>query len=55
MLAEFEAFGWNDGKLEGVGEHDDTVMCFWHLNWAIDKLVGSAMHELTAGVNDTRG
>jgi hypothetical protein len=41
MLAEFEAFGWNDGKLEGVGEHDDTVMCFWHLNWGLDRLLWS--------------
>lgn len=37
FLAELEAFGWVDGKLQGVGEHDDTVMAFWHLNWGIDK------------------
>jgi hypothetical protein len=30
LLSEFEAFGWTDGKLEGVGEHDDRVMSFWH-------------------------
>lgn len=36
LETEFPAFGWNDGKLEGVGEHDDTVMCFWHLNWGLD-------------------
>jgi hypothetical protein len=39
FLAECEAFGWVDGKLQGVGEHDDTVMCFWHLNWALDRLM----------------
>lgn len=39
MLDEFEAFGWNDGKLEGVGEHDDTVMCFWHLDWGLKRLL----------------
>jgi hypothetical protein len=33
LLAEFEAYGWQDGKLGGVGEHDDTVATFWHLNW----------------------
>ena len=38
FLAECEAFGWSDGKLQGVGEHDDTVMCWWHLNWALDRL-----------------
>ena len=36
MLAEFEAFGWVDGRLMGVGEHDDTVMCWYHLNYGID-------------------
>lgn len=36
MLAEFEAFGWVDGKLQGVGEHDDTVMCWYHLNYGLD-------------------
>lgn len=35
---EAEAFGWTDGHLEGVGEHDDTVMCWWHLSWAMDRL-----------------
>lgn len=35
FLAEAEAFGWVDGKLEGVGEHDDTVMCWWHLNYGL--------------------
>ena len=39
LLAEFEAFGWVDGKLEGVGEHDDAVMCFWHLAWGIQTLM----------------
>lgn len=39
FLAEAEAFGWVDDKLEGVGEHDDTVMCWWHLSWGLDKLV----------------
>lgn len=38
FLAEAEAFGWVDGKLEGVGEHDDTVMCFWHMDWGLDRL-----------------
>lgn len=36
FLAEAEAFGWVDGKLMGVGEHDDTVMCWYHLNYGID-------------------
>jgi hypothetical protein len=39
FLAEAEAFGWVDGKLQGVGEHDDTVMAWWHLDWALNRLV----------------
>jgi hypothetical protein len=39
LLTEFEAFGWVNGKLEGVGEHDDAVMCFWHLAWGIQTLL----------------
>lgn len=38
MLGEFEALGWVDGNLEGVGEHDDLVMCFWHLDWGMTRL-----------------
>lgn len=34
---ELEAFGWVDGKLQGAGEHDDTVMAFWHLEWAMQR------------------
>lgn len=38
FLSEAEAFGWVDGKLEGVGEHDDTVMAWYHLQWAMNLL-----------------
>lgn len=40
FLSEAENFGWKDGKLEGVGEHDDTVMAWWHLSWGFRKLLG---------------
>jgi hypothetical protein len=33
--AEMHAFGWKDGKLQGVGEHDDAVMAWWFLDRAI--------------------
>jgi phage terminase large subunit-like protein len=42
LLSEFEAFGWVEGKLQGVGEHDDAVMCFWHLDWAINTMILNA-------------
>lgn len=50
FLTELEAFGWVDGKLQGVGEHDDTVMAFWHLNWGIDKLVLEGPSEVRRGL-----
>jgi hypothetical protein len=28
-IGEMQAFGWADGKLQGVGSHDDTVMAMW--------------------------
>lgn len=36
-LVEMEAFGWSDDKLEGVGEHDDRVMAFWHMWWGMER------------------
>lgn len=29
FIEELMAFGWSQGKLQGVGAHDDTVMAFW--------------------------
>ena len=52
FLAECEAFGWVDGKLQGVGEHDDTVMAFWHLNWGIDKFLAMGTSEQHRGNQD---
>lgn len=54
FLAELEAFGWVDGHLMGVGEHDDTVMCFWHLNWGIDYFT-SAGSQRNSGQQHSRG
>ncbi len=28
-ITEMQSFGWADGKLQGVGAHDDTVMALW--------------------------
>lgn len=39
LLTEFEAFQFVDGGLEGVGEHDDTVMAFWHLSWGMARML----------------
>lgn len=57
LLNEFEAFGWNDGKLEGVGEHDDTVMSFWHASWMCEALLGNGTvsEEFIGVVQGARG
>lgn len=56
FVAELGAFSWVDGKLQGVGEHDDTVMAFWHLNYGIDLLLGgnSGVGEYHRGMQDGR-
>lgn len=40
FLAQCGAFGWHDGKLEGVGEHDDMVMSWWHCSWGLKEASG---------------
>ena len=49
FLSELESFGWNDDKLEGVGEHDDTVMAWWHNSWGLDQLIGQRGSISVAG------
>lgn len=49
FLSELESFGWNDGKLQGVGEHDDTVMAWWHLNWAMDRMALQQVRSFSRG------
>lgn len=34
LIAELSAFTWVDGKLQGLGAHDDTVMALWIANEA---------------------
>jgi hypothetical protein len=53
LLAEFGAFGWQDGKLEGVGAHDDMVMAFWHCTWGV-RMMGQRLDEFHAGTQDGR-
>ncbi len=33
--SELAAFGWHEGKLHGVGEHDDAVMASWLVERAV--------------------
>jgi hypothetical protein len=34
-VTELQAFGWAEGKLQGVGAHDDTVIAQWICDHAI--------------------
>ena len=36
--SEAAAFGWVDGKLQGVGEHDDTVMAWFFAEKAVREI-----------------
>lgn len=53
--SEMNAFGWKDDKLQGVGEHDDTVMAFWLLERAvrlINTLLQAGPEEQFVGLAD---
>jgi hypothetical protein len=53
LLIELAAFGYVDGKLQGVGEHDDTVMALWHL-WYGLKMASGGITEFRAAVTSGR-
>ncbi len=40
------SFGWENDKLEGVGEHDDTIIAWWKAEIGIKKLEGG---RITSG------
>jgi hypothetical protein len=48
--AEMSAFGWTDGRLKGLGEHDDTVMATWFveraIRYALDLLALAPTEEI---------
>lgn len=54
LLSEFEAFGWVDGKLQGVGEHDDCVASFWHCSWGLKMLASGMIRERHVGMQSGR-
>jgi hypothetical protein len=56
--AELQAFGFVDGKLQGSGEHDDTVMASWFLERAVrmveahqDVAGGDTVYGEDVGIN----
>jgi len=48
FLGECEAFGWEDDKLQGVGEHDDMVMSWWHCDWGLEKMRAAPTRKVTS-------
>jgi hypothetical protein len=48
--AEMSAFGWTDGRLAGLGDHDDTVMATWFvelaIRYALDLLAAAPTEEI---------
>lgn len=40
LVRELQAFGFAEGKLQGIGEHDDTVMALWIANEAVKEYEG---------------
>jgi len=44
------AFGWTDGRLAGLGDHDDTVMATWFvelaIRYALDLLAAAPTEEI---------
>lgn len=36
LIDEMQAFGWAEGKMQGVGSHDDMVMALWIADRAAD-------------------
>jgi hypothetical protein len=45
LRTEAAAFGWKDGKLQGVGEHDDTVMALWLTNIGVRMVEDILLQE----------
>ncbi len=50
-ISEMVSFAWVDGKLQGVGTHDDTVMAFWMANQAAND----GGFEFSFGDGETEG
>ena len=51
-MGEALSFGWENDKLEGVGEHDDTIIAWWKAEIGIKKLEGGL---ITTGRLNMRG
>ena len=51
-VEEMQSFGFTEGKLQGVGAHDDTVMAFWMADQAA-RVGGSFSADFGSDLNST--
>lgn len=53
-IGEGMAFGWVDNRLEGVGEHDDTIIAWWKaevgVQWLLKGTVSKGRINMRGGV-----
>jgi hypothetical protein len=52
-LAECMAYGWVNDKLQGVGEHDDTVIAWWLSELGLRKTGTGVWGAFHLGLDDT--
>ncbi len=52
-LSECMAFGWVNDKLQGVGEHDDTVMAWWLSEIGLKRFGSQGWGAEFLGISDT--
>jgi len=53
-IREMSAFGYQNGKLQGVGAHDDTVMAFWMADQAA-RIAGAFSADFGEDLTDSTG
>lgn len=52
-LSECMAFGWMNDKLQGVGEHDDTVIAWWLAELGLKRARRGGWGAFHMGIDDT--
>lgn len=52
-LSECMAYGWMNDKLQGVGEHDDTVIAWWLSEIGVKRIGHQGWGANNLGISDT--
>jgi len=53
-IGEMGAIGWIDGKVQSVGEHDDTVMACWMCNTAVTMGANARLDMIESGPKEKK-